>query len=69
MRNFGSHAITYHAYRVQKWAFLAGVLFALAFIGFAITGRENAAMAVAILGGFALGVSAGAWTVAARFKD
>lgn len=69
MRTFTAHHIRYRASRVQAWAFYAGALAGLVFIGCAIAGSEAAAMAVAILGSVALGISIGAWTVASRFND
>lgn len=69
MRTYTVHVIRYRAGRVQEWAFYAGVLCALGFIGFAITSRETEALVCAILGALALGVSIGAWVVAMRFKD
>lgn len=69
MRTYTAHHVRYRAFRVQEWAFYSAALFGVAFIGFAITDREPQAMAMAILGALAIGVSAGAWCVAARFKD
>lgn len=69
MRTFTAHHIRYRAGRVQAFSFYAGVLAGLAFMGFAITGRETGALVVAILGSLALGISVGAWVVGARFKD
>ena len=69
MRTYTAHHVRYRAGRVQEWAFYAGALFGLAFIGFAITDREPQAMAMAILGATAIGISMGAWIVSAKFKD
>lgn len=69
MRSYGAHAIRWHAYRIQGRAFVAGLLASVAFIGFALTSRESAAMACALLACFGYGVAAGSWVVGARFKD
>ncbi len=69
MRTYTGHVIRYRAHRVQKRAFYSGVLWALAFIGFALTSRETEALVCAILGALALGVSIGAWAVGSRFRD
>ena len=69
MRTYTAHHVRYRAGRVQEWAFYAGVLFALAFIGCAITSRETEALVCAILGSLALGISVGAFIVSAKFKD
>jgi hypothetical protein len=69
MRHYSAHCVTYHAYRIQGRAFVAGLFASVAFIGFAITSRENAAMACALLACFGYGVAAGSWVVGARFKD
>lgn len=68
MRVYTAHHIRYRAGRVQAWAFYAGALAGLVFIGCAIAGSEAAAMAVALIGSVALGISIGAWLVAERFK-
>lgn len=69
MRTYTAHHVKYRAWRVQAWAFYAGVAAGLAFMGFALAGNETGALVVAILGALALGISIGAWIVAARFKD
>lgn len=69
MRHFSSHCVTYHAYRLQARAFVAGIVASLGFIGFALASRENAAMACALAACFGYGVAAGSWMVAARFRD
>lgn len=69
MRTYTAHHVRYRAFRVQTGAFYAGVLFGLAFMGFAITSRETEALVCAILGSLALGISVGAWAVGSRFRD
>ncbi len=69
MRHFSSHCVNYHAYRLQARAFVAGLLASLAFMGFALTARENAAMACAMLACFGYGVAAGSWLVGSRFRE
>lgn len=69
MRQFTSWHVRYHAGRVQAVAFYAGALFAVVFIGFAITGLEQYAMTAAILDALALGISIGAWIVSVKFRD
>lgn len=68
-RMFSGHCVTFHAYRVQTRAFVSGLLWSVAFIGFALTNRENAAMACALLACFCYGVAAGAWIAVRRFRD
>lgn len=69
MRTYSAHCITYYAYRIQGRAFVAGLLASVAFVGFAITSRESAAMACALFACFGYGVAAGSWAVALRFRD
>jgi hypothetical protein len=69
LRTYTAHHVRYRAGRVQEWAFYAGAIAGLGFMGFAVCGLERYAMATAILGSLAIGVSVGAWVVGARFKD
>lgn len=69
MRTYTAHHVRYRAFRVQEIGFYVGAIAGLAFIGCALYGREDAAMAVAIIGSLAIGISIGAWCVGARFKD
>jgi len=69
MRLYTAHHVRHYAYVVQNWAFYAGALAGLAFIAFAVNSLERYAMASAVVGSLALGISIGAWVVAARFKD
>ena len=69
MRTYTAHHVRYRAHRVQEWAFYAGALAGLAFIAFAVNSLERYAMASAVVGSLAIGVSIGAWVVASRFKD
>lgn len=69
MRTYTAHHVRYRAFRVQEWAFYSAALFGVAFIGFAITDREPQAMAMAILGALAIGVSVGAWIIGYQFRE
>ena len=69
MRLYSRDSIAGHAFIVQERAFYAAIPFALAFIVFALIGHRELAMAAALLDTAALGISAGAWFVARRFKD
>ena len=69
MRTYTAHHVRYRAFRVQEVAFYAGAICGLGFIFAAVMGRETLAMAWAIAGAIALGISIGAWVVGARFKD
>ena len=69
MRTYTAHHVRYRAFRVQTWAFYAGVACAFPFVGFALNGMETGALVSAILGSMCLGVSIGAWVVGAKFKD
>lgn len=69
MRTFTAHVFRYHAFRMQRRAFVAGLLGSVAFMGFALLGREGTAMACALIACFGYGASVGAWLTALRFKD
>lgn len=69
MRTYTAHHVHYHAGRVQATALAVAIVFALTWIALAIAGLERPAIAVSILGALAIGISAGAWIVAERFRD
>lgn len=69
MRTYSTHCIQYHAGRVQATALVVAAVLAFTWIALAVAGLERPAVAVSILGAVAIGISAGAWIVAERFKD
>lgn len=69
MRTYTAHVVRFHAYRMQRRAFVAGLIGSLAFIGFALVGRESLAMACSMVACFGYGASAGSWVTALRFKE
>ena len=69
MRTYTAHHVHYHAGRVQAAALVVAAVLAFTWMALAIAGLERPAVAVSILGALAIGISAGAWIVAERFRD